>query len=272
MVTTREEAKKALEERKKREKEELDYIVSSVLEQGDDSNISKALEQHGCRSVIDLITSPDALLEALDFKYTDKDGNQGIVELINYEINILKQFVKFYAYLLQQGRTFTGDGDFKTIATEEFRQFRISPVANPLPPPPGTNPTTQRTPIDPIREWKRGIKRDQDKFPTLKRDAGWKVWNNLFVTQANAQDVGNVLDPTYNPTTITEKALFAEQQKFMLAVFADKLQTDKGKALVQQYSSAVDAQSIYRELKKYSLRSTQAEDDAEQLMNYLLTS
>ena len=119
---------------------------------------------------------------------------------------------------------------------------------------------------------KKGIKRDQDKFPTLKRDAGWKVWNNLFVTQANAQDVGNVLDPTYQPSNPTERALFAEQQKFMLAVFADKLQTVKGKSLVQTYASTANAQKIYEELKRYPLKSTQAEHDAERLLNYLLTS
>ena len=106
----------------------------------------------------------------------------------------------------------------------------------------------------------------------MRRDAGWKTWDRLFVTQAHAQDIGDVLNPLYTPTSPEARALFVEQQKFMLAVFADKLQTEKGKSLVQMYTVTADAQKIYAELQVYALKSTQAEDDAEQIHEYLLTS
>jgi hypothetical protein len=112
-------------------------------------------------------------------------------------------------------------------------------------PTPGT-----RTKRDIISDFKKGIKRDMSYFPTLKQDKQWDNWNRATITQAHAQDVSNVLDHNYTPTDPTEIALYQEQKKYMYAAFKQRLQTDKGKALVRAHHTNTDARAIYKELSQ----------------------
>jgi hypothetical protein len=65
-----------------------------------------------------------------------------------------------------------------------------------------------------------------------------------------------VLDEHYIlPDDIT-RAAFKDMQIFLYAVLEEHLQTDKGKSLVSQYKEDHDAQSIYQDLKKHALEST----------------
>ena len=50
---------------------------------------------------------------------------------------------------------------------------------------------------DPVREFKRGIKRDISQFTPLKDHAAWDNWNQATIAQARAQDVQEVFDSTY---------------------------------------------------------------------------
>lgn len=58
----------------------------------------------------------------------------------------------------------------------------------------------------------------------------------------------------------------------MYAVFERTLQTDKGKALVRIYQDSYDAQTIYKELKEYSMKSTKASLDSRDLLSYISSS
>jgi hypothetical protein len=49
--------------------------------------------------------------------------------------------------------------------------------------------------------FRRAIKKDPSLFPVLKDNKYHDVWNRSFNTQAVAQDVADVLDETYVPTT-----------------------------------------------------------------------
>jgi len=88
------------------------------------------------------------------------------------------------------------------------------------------------------------------------------------VAQARAQDVSEVLNPSFKPAA-TEQGLFEAKQKYMYAVFERVLQTDKGKALVRSYESTADAQKIYYELCEDTLRSTCSSIDSSRLLSYL---
>ena len=65
------------DQRHKRYKKELDHIIKDVLDQEDDSAIEKALENHMCKSVLDIINATDDDINALD--YVDDKGN--VIEL-----------------------------------------------------------------------------------------------------------------------------------------------------------------------------------------------
>ena len=92
------------------------------------------------------------------------------------------------------------------------------------------------------------------------------------MAQARAQDLDDVLNISYVPTTKEEILLFNEKKKFMYAVFEKTLLTDKGKALVRAHQSTYDAQTIYKELLDYASTSTKATMDATALLSYITTS
>ena len=88
------------------------------------------------------------------------------------------------------------------------------------------------------------------------------------MSQARAQGVEDILDPTYSPPAGNED-LFDEKQKYMFAVFERTLLTDKGKAILRANAVSYDAQQTYRELKAYSLTSTKALLDSSKLLSYI---
>jgi hypothetical protein len=126
--------------------------------------------------------------------------------------------------------------EYITLTSDMYDDFRTDPNYMPtaqtgIAPQPAlaSNPHSSR---DPVTDFKIGIKRDVNLFPKLKTDKGWDSWKRTVVTQARMQDVSEVLDPTYVPTTPVMKLLFVEKQKFMYAVFDTVLLNDQGKAYV----------------------------------------
>jgi hypothetical protein len=109
------------------------------------------------------------------------------------------------------------------------------------------------------QEFRRGIKRDKGHYADLKDNKYFSTWNRGIVATAHMHHTHNVLDEKYHPTSDIEVAVFKEMQTFMYAVLEVHLKTDKGKSLVSQFESTLDAQSIYRELKKHALGSNAAQ-------------
>ena len=69
-----------------------------------------------------------------------------------------------------------------------------------------------------MRAWNKGVRRDPDKFPTLKRDDQWADYEPDLRIVASVQDVEEVLDPGHNPST-ADKPLFDKKNTFMSSVF-----------------------------------------------------
>jgi hypothetical protein len=187
-------------------------------------------------------------------------------------IRILKAY---HLHRNEQGNPI-GD-DWISITAEEFDEFRIGPVYNimsmGIPSAPSTTPPSAslaRT-RDPVADFKQGIKRDPTLFTTFKLDKQWVSWQRWTLAQARAQDVSDVLDPTFSPSKPEDKLLFEEKQKYVYAIFEQKLQTDKGKALVREYETTSDAQAVYSDLVEHYTRSVKASLDQSQLMIYITT-
>ncbi len=90
--------------------------------------------------------------------------------------------------------------------------------------------------------------------------------------QAQAQDLSDVLDPSYTPTTAKDTDLFIEKQKFLYAVLESKVLTDHGKAIVRQHEDDFDAQKVYQKLQEHHLRSTQATIDSSSVLSYVTSA
>ena len=97
-------------------------------------------------------------------------------------------------------------------------------------------------------------------------------WHRTFANQARAQDVSDVLDPAYKPSTPAEKDLFQEKQKYLYAVLESKVETAKGKAIIRKYESDFNAQKVYEELTEHHLNSTKAALTSTKILSYITSA
>ena len=241
------------------------HVVEKVFQQPPKSLIARAFENASIQSPYDICTLGDDEIDMLDYVGDD----QTVKPLPRGNIGLIKAF-RAYIIHASTGNNPITDSNWTSITRDSFNAFRISPAfmtgSYNIPTP---TPPTRTT--DPVHEFKRGIKRDVSQFTTLKDDSAWDNWQRGTMAQARAQDVDDVLDPSFVPTSASDKALFAEKQKYMYAVFEKTLLTDKGKALVRKYQSGYQAQQIYKELQEYALQSTKATMDASTLLSYITT-
>ena len=69
----------------------------------------------------------------------------------------------------------------------------------------------------------KGTKRDMTLFPILKDAAKWDSFEREFEAVARSQNLQNVLDDNYTPTTLDESKLFEEMNAYLYAVFVKNL-------------------------------------------------
>ena len=248
----------------------MDHLLLTVFLQVPDSPVQKALEHNGYVAPEDFLMEKDETLDDLEYL----DDASKLVKITKAGAGLLKTFKQFVAFSVNEGRIFDDD-EWKTITRAEFNTFRskYSNITVPIVATPMQQSSVRPSPVvNLVRDFKRGIKRDASQFPTLKDDAAWDNWNRSTTAQARAQDIADVLDPSYIPSTQEDIALFLEKQKFMYAVFEKTLQTDKGKALVRKHQYSFDAQKIYDELSEYAKKSTKATMDAASMLSYITTT
>jgi hypothetical protein len=89
------------------------------------------------------------------------------------------------------------------------------------------------------------IKRDPSVYPALKDELWHDNWHRSFANQARVQDLSDVLNAAYVPTTSAENDLFQEKQKFLYAVLESKVETAKGKTIIRKHESSFDVQKAY---------------------------
>ncbi len=104
--------------------------------------------------------------------------------------------------------------------------------------------------------FKKGIKRDITAFPTLKQDTPFDAWKQQTITQAHAQDCGEIITLTYQPDTQEDQDKFALKQIFMYSVFAKHLLSNKGKELVWLHENDFNAQAIFFALVDHHTTAT----------------
>ncbi|KAL7566880.1 hypothetical protein ACA910_021370 [Epithemia clementina (nom. ined.)] len=122
-----------------------------------------------------------------------------------------------------------------------------------------------------LSAFKKGIKRDSAAFPTFKDDKYFDYFSRSFEAVADAQGLGDLLDPDFQPDHSDKYAvaLFHEQQKFLYGVLLTTLQTDEGKSIVRANAKDKDAQAILRELHHHYSKSTVARNEITRLTTYI---
>jgi hypothetical protein len=125
---------------------------------------------------------------------------------------------------------------------------------------------------DPLSDYRRGVRRDQNAFRALKEDKQCDSWQRGTIAQARAQDLSEILDSNFVPATSKATELFVEKQKVFYAFFDKVLLTDKGKLLVRQYASTFDTQKVFCDLTVYANTSTMNAQEAADLLTYITSS
>ena len=192
----------------------------------------------------------------------------------------IRQLQKYIQHLKDKNNS--NKIDYTAIQEEDFDDFRTSNQGQLLLPPTtaptginrsNTSPTiAAKSKYTPAENWEKGIKRDPNLFPIIKRDADWKDFSDKMILEAKSQLTYDVLDPTFKPSNQDEIALFVLKQNYMMSVFKTHILTDQGKSIIANYTATGKAQQVWKELEIYHKQSTQAENVCEILLNYIVTS
>ena len=266
-----------------REQRKQDFNhVMNILEAEPEDNAHKlfmALTQNGKRNIISTLHEERATLK--DLRATDADNNT--LKFDDWEVSEILDIGRYAACLQhEKGEDFR----IKDIDTSLFETFKFSSAYTKLqcaqgditktPPSSltsGHSPNLQNNrSTTPAESFKKGIKRDSTMHNTFKDGKQWDTWRRYLRATAMAQDVDDVLNKDYAPTTPEDADLFQEKKKFMYSVFERTLLTDQGKALVRQHESARDSQIIYKHLSACYEENTKAALDSSSLLAYITTA
>ena len=253
------------------------HVLDNVLERDDDSGLKKALLAAGVSDVCSLYTLDEATIDSLT--YDDTANNLSDIAVVRGDKNLVRIFKDFVTVRNSSSTPIADDG-WEDLTPAEFDAFRIDPtyqgqrsllsVRTTSPTPQSsTSSNTPKQQTSPAENFKRGIKKDQSLFPTLKDERFNDAWHRTFENQARAQDVKEILDDTYIPTTPEEIELFEEKQVYMYAVLETKVLTDRGKAIVREFEKSHDAQQTYAKLKDHHLTSTKAKMASSDLLSHI---
>ena len=154
--------------------------------------------------------------------------------------------------------THLGNDDVMLLRPEDYESLRLSPYdiddlkaalpkvqvnAN------TTNAATNQKATSPLDNFKKGIKRDAAAvYPILSDMKNWDSWRRSFTARVKAQDVYDVLHPSYVPNDAEEQELFDAKQAFMFSVFNRVIHTDTGKTSVRKQETSGDVQQIFIDL------------------------
>ena len=260
----------------------LQHVLDNVMMLGKIDSIRLCLDYDEITTLQDLLSLSKDDIETLTFKKDD-----GMVTPISkHGKGKLMTFKRLVNFWFSNGRDILIY--WPKMTNSHFTSFQVSSLNDEDPFPPlvqvevagikinkhyNCKPTSYNIKsIDLVREFKKGIKRDQNLFPILNRESAWDNYHQALLVQTKAQDLEDIIISTYIPQDDEGQLLFDEKQKFMTAVFQKTLQTDKGKSIVRKYAKTSNAQKIYAELEEHHLTSTKAEAESENILNYLITS
>ena len=116
--------------------------------------------------------------------------------------------------------------------------------------------------------FKKGIKREETAYPTLKDEWYFDGFSRSLYITAKSHECEQVLDPDHTPSN-AEKDLFEAKQIFMFSVFDKHLLTDIGKMIVRKYVHTTDAQSGRKDFQDHMKSSSKGASEKRRLTQYV---
>ena len=103
--------------------------------------------------------------------------------------------------------------------------------------------------------FRKGIKREETAYPTLKDERYFDSFSRSLYITAKSHECGEALYPEYTPSN-SEEELFDVKQVFMFSVLDKHLLTDMGKTIVRKYVHTTDAQSVRKNFQQHMKSSS----------------
>ena len=116
--------------------------------------------------------------------------------------------------------------------------------------------------------FRKGIKREETAYPTLKDERYFDSFSRSLYITAKSYECENVLDPEYTPSN-SEKKVFEAKQIFMFSVLDKHLLTDMGKTIVRKYVHTTDAQSVWKDFQEHMKSSSKGASEKRRLTQYV---
>jgi hypothetical protein len=273
----------------------LEHVLQAVFEEDpivpDECEITNCFKHHQIKDVEGLTNLSSNQIDTLETPIVDSKGNVTLVPLSIADKGKLRDFNYWFHYsmILVDGIDFTVLENFLILDYTDFRDFRynhnlamthfyegtFNPVDYHEKNSNNNNtalPSQSSASRNIVSDFKRSIKRDSSAFPVLKDERNWDSYQRSLKAVAKAQDLYDVLDPTYVPGTTDEISVFQLKMNFMYAVADSTLLTDYGKTCVHKYESTNDAQSVFNDLFTYMEKSTKASLDSSSLLTYITST
>jgi hypothetical protein len=215
----------------------FDHITDVVLARGDTSHLKQISSQ------------TEEIIDALTYG-TEEEASE--VPILKSDKALLSTLLEYVIH--KDSIADLIGNDWTNITKEEFDQFRISPSyivmrrnrksGVPFLPSVAKSPSVPKALPSSAELFKKGIRRDQILFPTLKDEKFHDSWHRSFENQAHAQKVAEVWDTTYKLTSPVEMEVFKMIQIFVYAILENKVLTSKGKEIVRKYEETRDTQTV----------------------------
>ena len=272
----------------------FDYVITELLNQKLDGPIALSLLEYmgntkDIQLVLDMsdndIDDLHYFTQQVDTSSTSSKDEKGDITIVKRDLpkgfkRLVKILVSFHKHLRAEGVDIFFD--WSNIDLESFTHYRqytydgnvTTPaparLAKPEPKVEDTKSTTHR--YSQAEQFKKSIKRDIAHFTVLKDKKQFKSWHQNLLATAAAQDVEDVLDPTYIPSNDEEIELFIEKQKYMYLVAMTILKTDRGIVFVGQHEVDRDAQQVFKKVINFYLHSRTADIDASAILKYITSA
>ena len=255
------------------------HVIGTTI--GDaDHHITWAMTRYGVNDLEGLLTTPVGDLETLQF--VDPTGGPGgnapgpVTDLAPAKRNLLKAFLSLHA---DYSRDLGAAIDVTLVTNNHYNEYRVSgydhtipivPFAGALPAPPAPQVQQNYTPQE---TFQKALGKSYKNYPKFINDDAWHSFYRKFVTAANMEQMGNVLDPAYVPGTQEEQDLFESQCNYMMLVFEQTLDTNVSKNMLRvHFNTRYGAQLVWRDLLQWARTSVTAEMTQDELRQYLTTA
>ena len=252
----------------------LENLLSTVFNATDpDHRMRLALSAAGCQSIVDELDLSKEDLKSIEWLNSAKE----VQKLRIVEINSLLAVSSWFA-----AQSIKDESVFLTLTPDILSSHRRTSVTFPAPAtltavsgvtaPSSAKPSSALSAAD---EFKKGIKRDITAFTTFKDKKSWNQWYRSFTAIADAQGLGNVLNPSYKPVTPEEQTLFGVLQSYAFAIVTTHLREPQAAEIVRKYSGSLagpdkgDAQKLHAELVQKMSSGMAAKTTQDQLQTKL---